>query len=75
VVPIGVAIASAGAGWLLADLGGATLASGLAGGACSVLMFLGGVAVLRGKLLRDTIRFALTSIQGAASRGAAAHPA
>jgi O-antigen/teichoic acid export membrane protein len=72
VVPVGVGIVSAAGGWLLADLGGANLTSGLAGGACSIAMFLAGVATLRAKLLRETFRFALQSIRGAASRSAAA---
>jgi hypothetical protein len=72
VAPVAVGIASATAGWLVADAGGADLISGLGGGACSVVLFLGGLLVFRGALLRDTSRFALESLRGAWSRGAAA---
>jgi O-antigen/teichoic acid export membrane protein len=71
-IPVNVGIVAAVAGWLVADLGGADLVSGLVGGAASVLLFVAGLFVLRRKLLRETVRFALRSMRGAASRRAAA---
>jgi O-antigen/teichoic acid export membrane protein len=69
-IPVIVGTISAAAGWLVASRGGANLGSGLLGGMCSVLLFLAGLSVLDGKLLRETFRFALESIRGAAFRGA-----
>jgi O-antigen/teichoic acid export membrane protein len=69
-IPTLVGVVSAGVGWLVADLGGADLISGLAGGACSVLLYLTGVFVMRAKLLLETFRLVRESIGGAMSRRA-----
>jgi O-antigen/teichoic acid export membrane protein len=74
-VPVPLGIASAAAGWLVADAGGADLLSGLGGGVCSVLLFVGGLMIFSGALLRDTSRFAVESLRGAWSRGAVANRA
>jgi hypothetical protein len=71
VVPLFLGIVGGGGGWLLAEFGGRNLVSGLAGGACSVLVFIAGLAVLRASLLRETFHFALKSMRGAASRSPA----
>jgi O-antigen/teichoic acid export membrane protein len=73
VVPVAVGVISASAGWLVADLGGADLVSGVAGAACSVLLFLVLLIVLQKKLVHETIGFALASIRAAASRRAPTH--
>jgi O-antigen/teichoic acid export membrane protein len=71
VIPTAVAIVAAVAGWLIADLAGADLISGVAGGACSVLLFLAGLLVVRAKLLLETFRLVRESIGGAMSRDTA----
>jgi O-antigen/teichoic acid export membrane protein len=68
--PLAIGIAAAGVGWLVAELGGRDLASGLAGGACSVLIFVAGLGLLRAALLRDTLSFAWESVRRARSRPA-----
>jgi O-antigen/teichoic acid export membrane protein len=70
-IPTLVGVVSAVAGWLIADLAGADLVSGLAGGACSVLLFLTGLFAVRTKLLLETFRLVRDSIRGAVSRGTA----
>lgn len=65
--PVGIGIGSAGIGWLLADLGGADLLSGIAGGLCSVFLFLAGLFLLRKKLLFGTFRFIAGSMRASAS--------
>lgn len=70
-IPVSAGMVSAVGGWLVADLGGADLLSGVIGGAASVLLYVAGLFVLDGKLLRETVRFALRSMRGAASRGVA----
>jgi O-antigen/teichoic acid export membrane protein len=70
VAPVAIGVVSAGAGWLIADLGGADLVSGLVGGACSVFLFLALIAVLQRKLLADTIRFARRGMRAATSGNA-----
>jgi hypothetical protein len=72
-VPIASGVVSAGAGWVVADLGRADLLSGLVGGACSVSLFLAFLAVLRRKLLHETFRFAVRSMRAAGSRSAPTH--
>jgi len=68
--PVAAGVVSAGAGWLIADLGGADFVSGLVGGACSVFLFLALIALLDRKLLHETIRFARGGIRAATSRSA-----
>jgi polysaccharide transporter, PST family len=72
IVPLTVGIVAAATGWLVADVGGADLLAGLAGGAVSVLLFLAGLAVFQASLLRQTLRFGVQALRGASSRGAAA---
>jgi O-antigen/teichoic acid export membrane protein len=67
--PVAAFIVSAAVGWLVSDLGGADLASGLVGGACSVVFFLALLTVIRRKLVVQTFRFTVASIRTAA-RGA-----
>jgi polysaccharide transporter, PST family len=74
-VPITCGVVSAGAGWAVADLGGADLLSGLVGGACSVSLFLALLTVLRRTLLYETFRFAVRSMRAAGSRSAPTHAA
>jgi O-antigen/teichoic acid export membrane protein len=71
IIPTIVGVVSAGTGWLISDLAGSDLISGLVGGACSVLLFLTGLFVVRTKLLLDTFRLVRESIGGAMSRGTA----
>jgi O-antigen/teichoic acid export membrane protein len=74
VAPLAVGVAAAGAGWLVSDLGGADLVSGLVGGACSVFLYLAFLTVLRRKLVLETLHFALGSVR-AAVRTAPTHAA
>ena len=64
--PVAAFIVSAVAGWLVSDLGGADLASGLVGGACSVVLFVALLTVSRRKLVLQTFRFTVASIRTAA---------
>lgn len=66
-----IGVVSAGIGWLIADLAGADLLSGLAGGACSILCFQAGLLALRRDLLFETFRFVGRAARAALSRGAA----
>jgi O-antigen/teichoic acid export membrane protein len=68
VAPLAVGVFSACVGWVIADRGGASLVSGLAGGACSVLCFHAGLVVFRRQLLWETFRFAAGSMRAATSR-------
>jgi O-antigen/teichoic acid export membrane protein len=70
-----IGVVSGGAGWLIADRGGADLLSGLAGGACSILLFQAGLFVFRRKLLLETFRFVARSMRAAVGRRASADPA
>jgi O-antigen/teichoic acid export membrane protein len=67
--PVAAGVVSAGAGWLVADLGGADFVSGVAGGACSVFLFLVLLTTFRRRLVCDTFRFGAASVR-AALRGA-----
>jgi hypothetical protein len=64
--PVAAFIVSAVAGWLVSDLGGADVASGLVGGACSVVLFVALLTVSRRKLVLQTFRFTVASIRTAA---------
>jgi O-antigen/teichoic acid export membrane protein len=68
--PVAAGVVSTGAGWLVADLGGEDLVSGLAGGACSVVLFLALLTVVGKKLVHETLRFAVASMRAAGSRSA-----
>jgi O-antigen/teichoic acid export membrane protein len=70
-VPVTVGSGSAATGWLLSEWGGADLVSGVVGGTTAVALFTAGVFLLSGNLLRETARFALRSLRGAASRSTA----
>jgi O-antigen/teichoic acid export membrane protein len=63
--PVAAFVVSAAAGWLVSDLGGADLVSGLVGGACSVFLFVAFLTILRRKLLFGTFRFALATVRAA----------
>jgi hypothetical protein len=63
--PVAAFVVSAAAGWLVSDLGGADLVSGLVGGACSVFLFVAFLTILRRKLLFGTFRFALAMVRAA----------
>jgi O-antigen/teichoic acid export membrane protein len=65
VAPLAAGVAAAGAGWLVSDLGGADLVSGLVGGACSVFLYLGLLTVVRRKLVLETFHFAVGSVRAA----------
>jgi O-antigen/teichoic acid export membrane protein len=65
-VPVAAFIVSAAAGWLVSDLGGADLASGLVGGACSLVLFVALLTVSRRKLVLQTFRFTVASVRTAA---------
>jgi O-antigen/teichoic acid export membrane protein len=69
--PVVAGVAAGVAGWLVADLGGADLVSGLGGGACSVLAFLVILTVVRRSVVDETFRFFLGSVRAAASRSPA----
>jgi O-antigen/teichoic acid export membrane protein len=69
--PVVAGVAAGVAGWLVADLGGADLVSGLGGGACSVLAFLVILTVVRRSVMDETFRFFLGSVRAAASRSPA----
>jgi O-antigen/teichoic acid export membrane protein len=73
--PVALGSLAAAAGWLVADLAGRSLVSGIAGGACSVLLFQVSLLVFRRQLLLDTFRFGIRAMRAATSRGAAADPA
>jgi polysaccharide transporter, PST family len=75
IVPLSAGVVAAVAGWVVADVGGADLRSGLAGGACSAAVFVIGLLLFRANLVTETFRFARAAIRGALSRGAAATPA
>jgi O-antigen/teichoic acid export membrane protein len=64
-VPVPAGVVSASAGWMVADLGDADLVSGLAGGACSVFLFLVLMTALRRRLVHETFRFAVVSVRAA----------
>jgi O-antigen/teichoic acid export membrane protein len=68
-VPLCVGIVAVGIGRLVTDAGGDDLWAGLAGGACSSLCFLGGLLVFKRRLVYETLRFAVSSVRAAASRG------
>jgi O-antigen/teichoic acid export membrane protein len=68
VAPVLAGVGSASVGWFASGLGGDTLLSGLAGGACSVLLFLSTLALTRRKLFNETLGFAVGSLRAAASR-------
>jgi O-antigen/teichoic acid export membrane protein len=70
-VPVVVGVVSAAAGWLVSDVGGRDLWSGLAGGAGAVACFQLGLLILRKELLYETFRFAVRSMRAAASRAPA----
>jgi O-antigen/teichoic acid export membrane protein len=70
--PVAAGVVSASAGWLVADLGGADLMSGLAGGACSVFLFLVLLTAFRRSLVHETFRFTVVSVR-AALRSAPTH--
>jgi O-antigen/teichoic acid export membrane protein len=74
-VPVAVGVISAGIGWMVADLGGEDLWSGVAGGACSVVCFQVGLLILGRELLYETFRFVARSMRAAGSRGPATHAA
>jgi O-antigen/teichoic acid export membrane protein len=61
--PLIIGIVATGAGWLVADLGGADLACGLAGGACSVLLFVAGLRIVCAPLLRGAYTLARESVR------------
>jgi O-antigen/teichoic acid export membrane protein len=61
-------IVSAAIGWAIADLEGADLASGLVGGACSVLVFVLILFIVRRTLLEDIFHLAVSSVSRASSR-------
>jgi O-antigen/teichoic acid export membrane protein len=65
-VPVAAFIVSAAAGWLVSDLGGADLASGLVGGACSLVLFVALLTVSRRNLVLQTFRFTVVSVRTAA---------
>jgi O-antigen/teichoic acid export membrane protein len=65
VVPVLIGIGSATVGWLVADITGQNLQSGIAGGCCSVSLFVAILFVVRGKLLRETVRFTVGSMRHA----------
>jgi O-antigen/teichoic acid export membrane protein len=69
-IPAAIGVASGGVGWVVASRGGADLLSGLAGGACSILLFLVFLTALRRQLVRETLRFAVGSMLAASTRGA-----
>jgi O-antigen/teichoic acid export membrane protein len=64
-VPVAAGVVSGGAGWLVADIGGGDLLSGLAGGACSVSLFLVLLTAFRRRLVYETFRFTLVSVRAA----------
>jgi O-antigen/teichoic acid export membrane protein len=68
--PVAAGIVSAAVGWIITDFGGAGLVSGLVGGGCSISFFLAFLALLRRKLLHETLRFAVRSMRAAGSRTA-----
>jgi O-antigen/teichoic acid export membrane protein len=63
--PVAAGVVSAGAGWLVADQGGADLMSGLVGGACSVFLFLVLLTAFRRRLVHETFRFTVVSVRAA----------
>jgi O-antigen/teichoic acid export membrane protein len=67
-VPVAAFIVSAAVGWLVSDLGGADLASGLVGGACSLVLFVALLTVSRRELVLQTFRFTVASVRTAARR-------
>jgi O-antigen/teichoic acid export membrane protein len=64
-VPVALGVVAAAAGWLVSDLGGATLASAICGGVCAVLGYLLLLTLFRKALMLDTFRFALGSVRAA----------
>lgn len=66
--PVVVGVVSGALGWLVSDLGGANLLSGIVGGLCSVICFAAGLLAFRRQLLLETFRFSVRSMQAAASR-------
>ena len=68
--PIVLGIVASTLGWLVAELGGKTLLSGVAGGVLASLLFLLGLLVFRRALLLETYRFAGQSMRAALSRRA-----
>ena len=70
--PLLAGVVSATAGWVVTVLGGSDLASGLLGGACSSVLFVALLVVLRRQLVHETFSFATTAVR-AAVRSAPAH--
>jgi polysaccharide transporter, PST family len=68
--PIVLGIVASALGWLVAEFGGKTLLSGIAGGVLASVLFLLGLLVFRRKLLLETYRFAGQSMRAALSRRA-----
>jgi O-antigen/teichoic acid export membrane protein len=75
VAPLAAGVVSGAAGWVVSELGGADLRSGLVGGACSVVLFLLLLLCFRANLLRETFGFAREAVGGALSRRRATTPA
>lgn len=74
IAPVAAGIVSAATGWLVTDLGGSDLVSGLFGGACSIVLYLVLLTALRRKLVDETFRFAVASVVSAV-RSAPTHAA
>lgn len=68
--PIVLGTIAGALGWLVADLGGKTLWSGLAGGILASALFLLGLLLFRRPLVFETYRFAGQSMRAALSRRA-----
>jgi O-antigen/teichoic acid export membrane protein len=72
--PVAVGVLSSGVGWFVSDAGGSDLGSGLLGGTCSVLLFIGLLSMLSPRLIRETFSYAVVSVR-AAVRGVPPQPA
>jgi O-antigen/teichoic acid export membrane protein len=69
VAPVVVGVVSAAVGWQVSNLGGANLLSGIGGGVCSALCFLAGLLIFHRELTSQTLRFVVSAMSAAASRG------
>jgi O-antigen/teichoic acid export membrane protein len=64
--PAAAGIVAGAIGWYVSGLGHNQLLAGIAGGLCSAACFVGILSILRWKLVRETLGFAMRSVRAAA---------